>query len=1098
MAQKKFIIDGGFQVNDDSIIEANLEMAGNILPTVDSDGVTGYDLGSPTLKWRDLYLSQGSLYIDGQKVLESDSGTIVVQADPDQSLTTKVSGTGVLTFQSPTVIAMAGTLQMSAGKKITDQAGSAVGFGDKIDMDSNQIINVGAPTADAHAATKLYVDQLVGNIATDAITEGDSEIEIADLGTGTVGITVDGGQRFALSAASLAMTVPVTVNGVELADVNEVSAAEAAAVATAAADATSKVAAEASTREAADLALSGRLDVIEGADSVEGSVAKAEADAKAYTDTREAAITTAYQAYADTAEADAISTAAADASDKANAAQAAATTASNAYTDAREAAITTAYQAYADQAEVDAKSYTDTKISEVVDAAPGTLDTLNELAAALGDDANFSTTITNTLATKAAITYVDAADSALDVRVTQNEGDIAQHETDITANTANIATNTANIATNSSDIADNAAAIAALATSSQAYADTAEADAVTAAAAYTDGEVSTEATARAAADTALSGRLDTLEGDATTAGSVAKALADAKSYADTAESDAVSTAAADATSKANAAQSAAEATAAADATSKANAAQSAAEATAAADATSKVSAEASTRAAADTALSGRLDVIEGADTVEGSVAKALKDAKAYADQAEADAESAAAADATSKANAAQSAAAADATSKANAAQSAAEATASADATSKANAAQSAAEATASADATSKANAAEAAAVATAAADATSKASAAQSAAATDATSKANAAEADAKAYADTLDSAIRSSNQALASDGNALTVSNDTITLRKGDGSTESVSISDANTWRPVVDGLTSTSTSSSLTAKQGKVLKDLVDTKATPADITTAINNLVDGAPAALNTLNELAAAIGDNASYASSITTALGNKVSTGSSEYIKGATVSNDTITFTRGDNTTFSVTTSDANSNTYVTGAAFNTSNGVLTLTRNSGSVTVDLDGRYQAAGSYAASGRVITAGNGLTGGGNLTANRTIHVGGGNGISVSADGVAMSGSYTGSFTATGDITAYSDDSLKTNVEVIDGALGKVEAIRGVTFERIEDGSVSTGVIAQELEAVLPEAVKTDEDGLKHVAYGNITGLLIEAVKELSAQVAELKKK
>jgi hypothetical protein len=100
--------------------------------------------------------------------------------------------------------------------------------------------------------------------------------------------------------------------------------------------------------------------------------------------------------------------------------------------------------------------------------------------------------------------------------------------------------------------------------------------------------------------------------------------------------------------------------------------------------------------------------------------------------------------------------------------------------------------------------------------------------------------------------------------------------------------------------------------------------------------------------------------------------------------------------------------------------------------------------------------------------------------------------------GSITASGDITAYSDDSLKTNVQVIDGALGRVEAIRGVTFDRITDGSSSTGVIAQELLAVLPEAVHTDAQGIHSVAYGNITGLLIEAVKELSAQVAELKSK
>ena len=104
--------------------------------------------------------------------------------------------------------------------------------------------------------------------------------------------------------------------------------------------------------------------------------------------------------------------------------------------------------------------------------------------------------------------------------------------------------------------------------------------------------------------------------------------------------------------------------------------------------------------------------------------------------------------------------------------------------------------------------------------------------------------------------------------------------------------------------------------------------------------------------------------------------------------------------------------------------------------------------------------------------------------------------MSGSYTGSFTATGDITAYSDESLKTNIQTIDGALGKVEAVRGVTFDRIADGSTSTGVVAQELLAVLPEAVHTDANGVHSVAYGNITGLLIEAVKELSAEVKELK--
>jgi len=97
--------------------------------------------------------------------------------------------------------------------------------------------------------------------------------------------------------------------------------------------------------------------------------------------------------------------------------------------------------------------------------------------------------------------------------------------------------------------------------------------------------------------------------------------------------------------------------------------------------------------------------------------------------------------------------------------------------------------------------------------------------------------------------------------------------------------------------------------------------------------------------------------------------------------------------------------------------------------------------------------------------------------------------------GSILATADITAYSDDSLKTNVQVIDNAVGKVEQLRGVTFDRIEDGSTSTGVIAQELKEVLPEAVHTDEQGVHSVAYGNVVGLLIEAIKEQQKQIDEL---
>jgi len=374
-------------------------------------------------------------------------------------------------------------------------------------------------------------------------------------------------------------------------------------------------------------------------------------------------------------------------------------------------------------------SYVDAQVAALVNGAPGALDTLNELAAAMADDAAFSATVTNSLALKSDITYVDAQ-----ITATEGYADTADVASALTINTAWAAADTA------------------------------------------------INTAWAAADVVVTNALH--------------------AYADTAEADAISTAAADATSKANAAQAAAEATA----------------------------------VAADAVVS---TAYIAADAV---VTTALH---TYADTAEADAISTAAADATSKANAAQAAA----------------------------------EATASADASAK--------------------------------------------------------------------------------------------------------------------------------------VAALVDSAPGTLDTLNELAAALGDDANYAASVTSAI-SAAQTAAQNYADA----------------------NDANDNT------------------------------------------TYTAGNGMT--------------------LSGTEFLMSGSYTGSFTATGDITAYSDESLKTNIQVIDGALGRVEAIRGVTFDRIEDGSTSTGVVAHELEAVLPEAVHTDVNGLKSVAYGNITGLLIEAVKELSAQVAELKAK
>lgn len=191
-------------------------------------------------------------------------------------------------------------------------------------------------------------------------------------------------------------------------------------------------------------------------------------------------------------------------------------------------------------------------------------------------------------------------------------------------------------------------------------------------------------------------------------------------------------------------------------------------------------------------------------------------------------------------------------------------------------------------------------------------------------------------------------------------------------------------------------------------------------AYVDNEITTLIGGAPGALDTLNELAAAINDDSSFASSVTTQL--------------ATKADKSIT---------------------------------------------------------------LTAGNGLSGGGDLSANRTF---------------SMSGNYTGTFavtggiTATADVVAYSssDKRLKDNIQNIENPIEKVKQLNGVTWDwndnadELQKSLPNVGVIAQEVEQVLPQLVKDRENGYKGVDYDKLVGLLIEAVKEQQTQIDELKSK
>lgn len=243
-----------------------------------------------------------------------------------------------------------------------------------------------------------------------------------------------------------------------------------------------------------------------------------------------------------------------------------------------------------------------------------------------------------------------------------------------------------------------------------------------------------------------------------------------------------------------------------------------------------------------------------------------------------------------------------------------------------------------------------------------------------------------------------------------------------------------------------------------------------------TAVAGIVDSAPAVLDTLNELAAALGDDPNFATTISNDIGTKVSK-------------------TGDTMTGALTLSGAPTNAnhaatkdYVD-SAVSTGTGAL----DTDSVPEGVSNLYYTDARVQAVINTNTAGF-------VTTDTTYTAG--EGLNLTGTEFEMSGSYTGDFNvdgeiiATGDVTAYSDRALKRNIQTIENALDKVIALRGVTYQKDEKDGL--GVIAQEVEEVLPEVVRKDGYGMRSVAYGNIVGLLIEAIKEQQAQIEDLKSK
>ena len=257
---------------------------------------------------------------------------------------------------------------------------------------------------------------------------------------------------------------------------------------------------------------------------------------------------------------------------------------------------------------------------------------------------------------------------------------------------------------------------------------------------------------------------------------------------------------------------------------------------------------------------------------------------------------------------------------------------------------------------------------------------------------------------------------------------------------------------------------------------------------VDTKVAGIVNSAPSTLDTLKELATALNNDVSFSTTVTNLIGTKIS-----------VANAAATYATKASPTTSGLLAHTGRATVSTNLAVsgNTSLGGLVNITYTGSANASLAirGTNTKGGSGYHDFLVVRNG----GGGATNPNKWFRTNVTGGLEIINDAytsVLFSLSDVGDLVTSGNVTAYSDEKLKTNITTIEGALALVEQMRGVRYNRIQDGKAGIGVVAQEMQQVLPEVV-LEGDNLS-VAYGNLVGVLIEAVKELSARVKELEAK
>jgi hypothetical protein len=333
----------------------------------------------------------------------------------------------------------------------------------------------------------------------------------------------------------------------------------------------------------------------------------------------------------------------------------------------------------------------------------------------------------------------------------------------------------------------------------------------------------------------------------------------------------------------------------------------------------------------------------------------------------------------------------------------------------------------------------------------------------------------------------------------------------------------------------------------------------ATTSYVTTQINNLINGAPGVLDTLDELAAALGDDANFATTVTNSIAGKVSKAGDTMTgnlitTGLTVGNGVATGRQPygplANANIVLNSSAADSSgvcgiEFLSGNNYPSDGASIYFQNNAGGgserakLTLRVENDQEDFIELRA-GKVVINANTYSGGGqnpavifqhndsqivSITSGGQIDASGGNssqwntaygwGNHASAgyalnsslanylplSGGVIGGGVTinGNLTVNGTITENSSLKLKENVETSEGNLEKVVNLRPVTYNKIGSETTELGLIAEEVAEVYPEFVQYDENGEPiGVHYSRLTAALIGAVKELTNQVQELNKK